>query len=65
MDSTVNILVTVSENGIEVDEANITYFEGQPYRVELVTPDGTDLLLPMGGFYNAGVRQARDVDIQP
>jgi hypothetical protein len=53
--ATIRIRIVVFENDMAIDEANINYYEGQPYRVDLVTPDGTDLRLPMDGFYNAGV----------
>ena len=51
---TVRIRIVVLEDNVEVDEANIAYYDGQPYRVELATPDGTDLRLPMDGYREAG-----------
>lgn len=42
MSAVVRVEVEVFEDGERVGHIDIAYFPGQPYRVELVTPDGKD-----------------------
>lgn len=38
----VRVQVVVREDGVEVADYDIAYFERQPYSVLIVTPDGLD-----------------------
>jgi hypothetical protein len=42
MSAVTRVEVEVRENGELVGYIDIAYFPGQPYRIELVTPDGVD-----------------------
>ncbi len=46
MSDVIKVEVVVWEDGTEVGSTFLTYFRGQDYSAELVTPDGKDWVLP-------------------
>ena len=54
MPETVRVRVVVEENALPVAETTITYYEGQDYTVQVVTPDGVDIAVPLTAGREAG-----------